>query len=295
MPNKIAVVSDAVSPDFIFRYWHRYYSGLFGAKNIFIITYNGLSPLFRDFEFGGIIELPTAYDDQLRRDVIGRFVSTLLPCYETVIRVDTDEFLVVDPRVSPSLREFIENNMDVPYLTARGFDVIQLLDEPALPEVPDFPILRDRAFAYPNTALNKTCIVKTDMVWSSGFHWASVFPKFGPLFMLHLKRLDIGWQVNWFSRMSDNIKDNPTAPNSLKDYYKPDQQKIIDYHKGVYNRQKLSGIECWYRDQLVTDYIEKIKLVQNTDKLGHKIRIYSGQYGHEHVLCEIPTEWKNLI
>ena len=123
-----------------------------------------------------------------------------------------------------SLATFIDS-LDAPYLTARGFDVIQLPDEKPLPHPPPGPILRDRGFAYPNTALNKTCIVRTQVAWSAGFHWASVHPRLGPLFMLHMKRLDIGWQVGWFGRMLDNIRDNPKVDPMFKEYYAPDEVK----------------------------------------------------------------------
>ena len=287
MPARVAVVTDAVSNDFIFPTWYRYYGRLFGATNIFVVTYAGLAPLFREFTLGGLIELPVGYEDEIRRMVISRFVSSLLPCYDAVIRVDADEFLVVDPRHAASLAEFV-GKLDVPYMTARGFDVTQMLDEPPLPKQPEAPILKDRAFAYPNTALNKTCIVTAPVTWSPGFHWASVYPKFGPLFMLHMKRLDIGWQFGWFGRMFNSIKDNPNVNQIIKDYYFPDTEKIKDYHRGVSNRPRLSGIESWYRHDLTRKFLEEIRLVPD-------VGLYHGEYGHESVLCEIPSEWKSIL
>ena len=242
---------------------------------------------FRDFKLGGLIELPVGYEDATRRAVISQFVSALLPCYDAVIRVDADEFLVVDPRSAPSLAAFVDS-LDAPYMTARGFDVIQMPDEPPLPEKPDAPILRDRAFAYPNTALNKTCIVKTPVAWSPGFHSASVYPKFGPLFMLHMKRLDIGWQLRWFGRMFENIKDNPKVRQMFKDYYFPDEEKIRGYHRGVVNRPRLAGINSCVRQELTSSLLEKIKFVPADG-------LYHGEYGHEQVLCEIPSEWKSIL
>jgi hypothetical protein len=246
-----------------------------------------LSGAFQAFHRGGVIELPVGYDDNTRRVVISGFVSSLLGCYDTVIRVDADEFLVADPRSSVSLSEYLKN-FDAPYLSARGFDVCQMPDEPDLPEVPDFPILRHRSFAYPNTALNKTCIIRTPMTWCPGFHFASVYPKFGPVFMLHMKRLDIGWQLNWFGKMSENITNNPTVPDSLRTYYQPDEDKIRQYHKGVAGRPRLNGIDTWYRPKLTAEYLQKIKFDRASG-------LYHGSYDHELVLCEIPPEWKSLF
>jgi len=287
MAGRVAVVTDALSPDLIFPIWHRYYSGLFGAASVFVVTYGGLAGAFKSFDLGGLIELPVGYDDNTRRKVISGFVTSLLGCFDTVIRVDADEFLVVDPRSSVSLSEYLAN-FDAPYLSARGFDVCQMPEEPALPEVPDFPILRDRSFAYPNTALNKTCITRVPVAWCQGFHFASVYPKFGPLFMLHMKRLDIGWQLNWFTRMSENITSNPTVPDSLRAYYQPDEEKIRAYHKGVAGRPRLAGIETWYRPRLTAEYLQKIAYDPASG-------LYHGTYDHELVLCEIPPEWKSIF
>jgi hypothetical protein len=287
MAARVAVLSDAVSHDSIFPIWHRYYGGLFGFENLFLITYAGKAAPFRDVKLGGLIELPMGYEDSLRQAVISRFVSALLPCYETVIRVDIDEFLVVDPRVAPSLAGFV-NDMKGPYITARGFDVIQLYQEPSLPEKLDGPLLENRAFAYPNTALNKTCIVKHPVTWSTGFHWSTVYPKFGPVFMLHMKRIDINWQIAWSAKMFESVKDNPTVNQAIKDYYSPSRDKIEAYHKDVGMRPHLSGIDSWYRDEIISEYLSKLEYRPD-------YAMYSGEYGHELVLCEIIPEWKLLF
>lgn len=287
MGLRVAVVTDSTSEKFIFPSWRRYYGELFGYNNLFVVTYSGMAPLFHQVELGGLIELPVGYEDQLRRKVISRFVASLLPCYDVVIRVDVDEFLVVDPRNFSSLRAYVEE-MPHAYVTARGFDVIQLDDEPALSEASIGTLLQNRNFAYPNTALNKTCIVKTPVDWSAGFHWADVFPSFGPVFMLHMKRIDIDWQMAWLSGMADTIKDNPNVSDEIRQYYTADREKILRYHSDVGRRPKLSGIESWYRDNLLTGYLEKIEYSKADG-------IYYGEYGHEQVLCELLPDWKTLL
>ena len=287
MIGRVAVVTDAVSPEFIFPIWHRYYANLFGAENLFLITYSGLSPLFAGYKLGGLIELPVGYDDNTRRDAITRFVSTLLSCYQTVVRVDADEFLVVDPRISPSLSAFIDEYKGE-YLTARGFDVIQMPEEPVMAVQGVGTLLKDRGYAYPNSSLNKTCLVRSPISWSTGFHWASVFPKFGPLFMLHMKRVDISWQLSWFDKMSQQIKDNPNVDDSLREYYAPDEAKIRDYHTSISKRPRLSGLISFYRQNFIAGFLHQIQFIGRDG-------LYYGEHNHEQVLCEIPAEWKALI
>lgn len=276
MAKRVAVVTDAMSEQFCFPYWHRYYGELFGAQNLFVITYSGRRDLFAQVQLGGLVELPSGYEDQLRARVISRFVTTLLACYDLVIRADTDEFLVVDPSVAATLADYVETLAE-PYLTARGFDVIQLPGEPPLNPRDGLPLLRDRGYAYPNTALNKTCITAIPMQWSAGFHWATVFPKFGPVFILHMKRIDVGWQLALLREVTSDIARNPHVSAESREYYAPDEQKILAYHAGVDDRPRLSGIGSWYRSRLTQAFIAEIRLD------GASL-LYHGQYGHEHVL-----------
>jgi hypothetical protein len=214
-------------------------------------------------------------------------INTLLSSYDLILRVDVDEFLVVDPNLGLTLDSYLQG-FDGPYLAARGFDVVQLPEEPYLPAVPAGRILENRSVAYPNTALNKICVVRIPIHWSAGFHFASVYPQFGPLFMLHMKRLDIGWQLHWYRHMFKNIEHNPNAPDSLKQYYSPAEQAVLTYHADISRRRRLTGIESWYRDELMKSFLAEI--VYQTQG-----GLYGGQFGHENVILEIPQAWRALL
>ena len=101
--------------------------------------------------------------------------------------------------------------------------------------------------------------------------------------MLHLKRVDINWQVDWYARISES-----TVDADLAEYYRADVQKIVDYHRGLSNRPILGGIENWYRDKHLSQYLQNITY-------RPKEGTYVGSYGHESVLCEIPEIWKQLF
>jgi hypothetical protein len=106
--------------------------------------------------------------------------------------------------------------------------------------------------------------------------------------MLHLKRADINWQMQWFSRISETIAENPKLNPHLTDYYNPDREKILRYHSDVSVRPRLSGIENWYRDAHHAKFMDSITYLPKED-------IYQGSYGQELVLCEIPDEWKVIL
>jgi hypothetical protein len=131
MPKRVAVIGDTISTDQLFQVWHNYYSLLFGAKHLYMVTYRGLARKFAHVEPGGLWEIPENYNDPVRCRVISSLVAALLGSYDYVVRCDIDEILAPDPRESPDLAAYIET-LDRPYVTARGLEVMEGYDEPPL-------------------------------------------------------------------------------------------------------------------------------------------------------------------
>jgi hypothetical protein len=283
MALRVAVVTDSISDQFFFPLWRRYYGGLFGEQALHVVAYEG-GARFADPALGGVLRLPAGYEDGLRARVISDVVAVLLHTHDVVVRVDVDEFLVPDPREFASLRHLIEAS-DAPLLTARGFDVFQTMAEPPLQPG---PVLAQRQWAYPNSALNKTCIVRRPRRWDIGFHWCDAAPVFGPLFLLHLKRADMGSQLRWGAAMTGNIGGNPRVTPDIHAYYRPDEEAAIHFHLGVSGRPKLKGIDAWYRDRFQQEFVDSIALNPANG-------LYMGQFSNEEVLCEIPAGWRELL
>lgn len=280
---RVAVVTDALSQGFFFPLWRGYYGGLFGDANLYVVGYAG-GDSFEDLGLGGFMRLPHAYDDAHRPAACAELIDRLLKTYDTVIRVDADEFLMVDPRVAASLPEFLEMTGDA-YFTARGFDVVQLPDEAPLVAG---PVLAQRRVAYPNSALNKTAITRISLRWGPGFHWASVVPRFSGLFLLHLKRVDVDWQVDWYRTMTENIAANPDAGEDLRDYYRADRERILTYHRQVAERPVVRGLDAWYRDAHQEKFLKSVRYDAATG-------LFEGEYDHELVLCELPEEFRAML
>lgn len=283
MVRRVAVVTDSISDEFFFPLWRRYYGGLFGEQALPVIAYE-CGARFADPALGGVLRLPAGYEDGLRARVISDYVAMLLHTHDVVVRVDMDEFLVADPREHPSLRHLIEAS-DAPLLTAGGGDVFQTVAEPPLQPG---PVLAQRQWAYPNSALNKTCIVRRPRRWDIGFHWCDAPPVFGPLFMLHLKRVGMVSQLRWGAAMTGNITDNPRVGPDIHAYYRPDEEGVTRYHLGVSMRPRLKGIEAWYRDRFQQEFAASVAL-------NPAYGLYMGRFGHEEVLCEIPAAWRALL
>jgi hypothetical protein len=197
--KKTAVITDAVSPEFFFPLWHRYYAGLFGAEALHVVTYQGLKQAFAGIALGNLWAVNAAYDDTLRAGVIADLIAVLLRSHDVVIRCDVDEFLHPDPRHFADLADFIQRN-ELPYVTAQGIDVIELAEDAPLDlDRPVFGV--QRRYGLRSTALNKTCVTSVPLRWAEGFHGATVPPRFAGLYNLHLKFADLKKRIAWDQTM----------------------------------------------------------------------------------------------
>ena len=123
--RKVAVITDAVSPEFWFPFWYEYYSRELGAENLHVFTYRGLSGQFGGYALGSLREIPHDYDDALRARVVSDAAAALLSTHDVVLRADTDEMLVADPARYANLAAYAQS-VTLPYVTARGFNVAAL-------------------------------------------------------------------------------------------------------------------------------------------------------------------------
>jgi hypothetical protein len=125
-------LTQALSADFYFPAWYKYYSAQLGAENLFLITDRASKPAFSRFDLGGVYAYPSlTYDEVDRINMVAGLVEGMLAFYEAAIVADTDEFLVPDPRRYSGIHDFLEKTKCL-YSTAIGVDVVQGVDEPAI-------------------------------------------------------------------------------------------------------------------------------------------------------------------
>ena len=282
MAKRVSVIGDAVSSEFFFPLWHQYYSQLFGAKSIFLVTYKDQAPLFQNFELGGLWEIPAQYNDILRASAISAMVTTLLTVSDIVIRVDTDEFLVPDPSHSADLRDYVAK-LSKPYVTGRGMNIIQHPDEPPI-DLSSPILIRQRAYAQPVGPLNKTCLTSVPFKWTPGFHFGSHFPVFDSLFLFHMKHADIGMQMDLRAWMTSMTPGNLV----LQEYNKPDLDRIKAHQVNSFGLPVVTGDSSVYRE----DFCERfLKTFEYVPAQGY----YHGQNVYDPNIVKIPERFENLI
>jgi hypothetical protein len=233
--KKTAVITDATSAEFFFPRWKKYYGNLFGAQNLYLVTYQGKGRELFDDGVINIWELYTTYNDSLRAKVISELVATLLHTYDVVLRCDVDEFLVPDPTKFIDLSDYVEKN-ELPYVTARGVDLIELADDKPLEN--DKPILGfQRCYGQRAASLNKTCLTTIPLCWTPGFHATNVFPVFSDLYNFHLKWGDIKSRISWHEKMLEGL-----FPGSSEyEYFGIESAHLIEHQNYLASKSRVEG------------------------------------------------------
>lgn len=278
--RKIALVTDTLSTGYYFPTWLKYYSNFIAHHDIYICGYRSAPLDIQSLPSGNIIYIADDYSDEIRAEKISVLVKSLLDSYDTVVRVDTDEFLVPDPVKYTNLGDFLERDFGQ-LITARGFDVIETTGESKLDL--SRPILwQQRKLCYPNNSLNKTCVTRVALEWLPGFHACDHEPRFDDLFLFHLKRADMALQFQWCEHMLTNI----TADSHAANYYNPSREQIIQYHYGISHRPVIRGPGSLYRNDHIEKYLADVKLDR---------KYYRSNMDHEPVLVEVGPEMDSLF
>ena len=173
--KKIAALTMARNDDFYLRKWVEYYGRQLGRENLHIYL-DGLDQVVGDFCEGTHAQAVEKIGTQLvaaekgrLRFLSGKAAELLESGYDLVIGVDADEFIIVDPKLGKSLREYLSGLEIKDSISALGLDFGQKLgEEPDITE--DKPFLQQRHYAQIGTRYTKPSVVAKPLVWGSGFH-----------------------------------------------------------------------------------------------------------------------------
>jgi len=173
--KKIAALTMARNDDFYLRKWVAYYGAQLGRENLYVYL-DGLDQVVGDYCEGTHAQAVEKIGSQVieaekgrLKFLSGKAAELLAGGYDLVIGVDADEFILVDPKLGKSLREYLSECRINGSLSALGLDFGQKLGEEA-DITEDAPFLRQRHYAQIGTRYTKPSVLAQPLTWGSGFH-----------------------------------------------------------------------------------------------------------------------------
>ena len=191
---RIAAVTTAWNESMFLPLWLRHYGRHLGTENLFVVD--------NDSDDGSIAALGSAsriryprgpYDDVARVVFVSQLINAIRRNYDAVIIADCDEFLVPDPSLYGSLRDYIAATPG-DALMAIGMNVQHLLTEEA-PFDPGRPLFEQRRHVQFVSPMCKPAITRKDVTYSPGFHNSSLRPALGALYNFHIRWADCGYTL----------------------------------------------------------------------------------------------------
>jgi hypothetical protein len=184
---------------FFLKRWVDYYGSQLGRENCFVLSHGGDPEHKKIAEGCNVIYLP--YDptrdcfNQRRWQMLSRLTSGFTSFYNWVLVGDVDELVVVDPAVSPSLRDYVAaiNPKGGPkVLTPFAIEMVHTPDLEPEKITDDRKILSVRRNFRLNANYAKPCITATKIDIVPGGHFAThphlhLDPH---LYLFHLRFID---------------------------------------------------------------------------------------------------------
>jgi len=172
--KRIAAITMARDDDFFLSRWIAYYGKNLGTENLYILLDGVDQNIPENIGMGHVKKLPheqmtRAAGDKYRIKKLSELAHELLKDYDIVIGCDSDEFLIVDPRVKKSLSEYLSNKKIHTSVSGLGLDVGQHLFIEAILDK-HAPFLEQREYALLSTRYTKPIVINKPVFWGSGFH-----------------------------------------------------------------------------------------------------------------------------
>lgn len=172
--KKIAAITMARDDEFFLSRWIAYYGKQLGTENLYILLDGTDQPIPANAGHARITKLPheqlsRAAGDKYRINQISQKAHELLKTYDIVIGCDSDEFLIVDPKLHTTLSKYLSNKKIHTTLSGLGLDVGQHLYNEAILDT-TAPFLEQREYALLSTRYTKPVVINKPVNWGSGFH-----------------------------------------------------------------------------------------------------------------------------
>lgn len=172
--KRIAAITMARDDEFFLSRWIAYYGKQIGTENLYILLDGTDQNVPENAGNAHIIkfehqQMSRSAGDKYRIGKITEIAHKLLKDYDIVIGCDSDEFLIVDPKLKKTLPEYLSNKKIHTTVSGLGLDVGQHLYNEAILDR-ESPFLEQREYALLSTRYTKPVVINKPVFWGSGFH-----------------------------------------------------------------------------------------------------------------------------
>lgn len=173
--KKIAAVTIARKDNFFLEKWITYYGNEIGFENLYIYLDGKDQEPPKDPSGKVNItlcdKLPGHLNqmERLKTAFLSDKANELLNSYDIVIGCDADEFLIVEPNLKTSLREYLSSLKIKTSVSGLGLDIVQhIKKEPTY--IYGDSLLKNRSYAILEPDYTKPIVVNKKINWGSGNH-----------------------------------------------------------------------------------------------------------------------------
>lgn len=231
MVKRICALTMVRNDEFFLKKWVEYYSAQLGKSNLYVY-FDGEDQQVPDFCEGVNVcvrqRVPgkVAAADRGRIDFLSSQARELFKEYDMVIGTDVDEFLVVDPNLGVSLKEFLSSQPERASYSGLGIDVGQHLDKEAEISA-ESSFLQQRRFARLSTRYSKASVITEPLEWGSGFHRVrnTNFKIVKDLYLFHFGCIDM-------KRLESKFSDSDKIASGWERHLKKRAKTIYDVSEG---------------------------------------------------------------
>ena len=204
--KRIAVITMARNDEFFLNRWIAYYGRLFGEENLYVYLDGKDQPIPAMAGKANVIHVERVAEhvvkaEKRRLNFLSQKAKELFKNYHIVIGVDADEFIVLDPRINKTLREYLSEKRINSSISSLGIDVGQDTNSEKILDR-ERPFLQQRNYAVTSSRYTKPSILARPLRWGSGFHrikWHN-FHIDKNLYMFHFGSVD-------YDMIMDRFKD----------------------------------------------------------------------------------------
>lgn len=172
--KRVAAITMARNDDFFLTRWINYYGVELGEENCYIYLDGKDQPVPHNIGKVNIIHRDRVVQhvvsfEKTRLGFLSDVAKTLFNKYDLIIGVDADEFLLVDPKCSKTLVEYLSEIDINPSVSGLGIDVGQVLEKEETLNL-NLAFLDQREYALVSSRYTKPSVISKPVSWGSGFH-----------------------------------------------------------------------------------------------------------------------------